>query len=159
MNANDFVELKVPAKAEYVGVVRLLISGVASRLGFPIDDIEDMKLAVAEACTNAILHAYQDEEGQIIVGCASYEDRLEIMVIDHGQSFDIEHLKHRLKPIDRNASIDQLKEGGLGLFLIETLMDEVQISNESGIVIVMTKYKRMDEVESDDKSFTTTPLR
>jgi serine/threonine-protein kinase RsbW len=158
MDANDFVELKVPAKAEYVGVVRLLISGVASRLGFSIDDIEDMKLAVAEACTNAILHAYQDkDEGQIIIGCATFEDRLEIMVIDHGQSFDIEHLQHRLKPIDRNTSIDQLKEGGLGLFLIETLMDEVQISNESGIVIVMTKYKRRDEVERDDQSFTTAP--
>jgi serine/threonine-protein kinase RsbW len=157
MSFNDFVELKVPAKAEYVGVVRLLISGVASRLGFSIDDIEDMKLAVAEACTNATLHAYKDEEGQILIGCASYEDRLEIMVIDHGQSFDVQHIQQKLKPISRNTSIEHLNEGGLGLFLIETLMDEVQISNESGIVIVMTKYKHRDEVEHDDHSFTTTP--
>lgn len=157
MSTQDFVEIKVPAKAEYVGVVRLLISGVASRLGFSFDDIEDMKLAVAEACTNAALHAYKDEEGQILIGCASYEDRLEIMVIDHGQSFDVEHIQQKVNPINRNTSIEQLNEGGLGLFLIETLMDDVQISNESGIMIVMTKYKRRDEVEQDDHSFTTTP--
>jgi len=159
MNKNDFVELKIPARAEYVGVVRLLISGVASRHGFPYDDIEDMKLAVAEACTNAITHAYKDGEGQIIVGCASYQDRLEIMVIDHGESFDIERIQEKIAPIDHNTSIEHLNEGGLGLFLIDTLMDKVEISNDSGIVIMMTKYNRRDGVESDDHSYTTTPLR
>jgi serine/threonine-protein kinase RsbW len=159
MQKNDFVEVKIPARAEYVGVVRLLISGVASRLGYHYDDIEDMKLAVAEACTNAITHAYKDTEGQIIVGCATHMDRLEIMVVDHGESFDIEHIQRHLNPIDRTQPIENLTEGGLGLFLIDTLMDKVEINNEAGIVIVMTKYKGRDEVETDDSSFTTAPLR
>jgi serine/threonine-protein kinase RsbW len=157
MNQQDFVELKFPAKPEYVGVARLLMSGVASRLGFAVDDIEDIKLAVAEACTNATLHAYQGEQGQIIITCTAFEDRIEIMVIDHGRSFDIEHIRYRMKPIDHRTPIEQLHEGGLGLFLIETLMDEVQIQNDDGIAISMVKYRRRDEVENDESSFKTTP--
>ncbi|WP_025026351.1 anti-sigma B factor RsbW [Caldalkalibacillus mannanilyticus] len=156
MKINDFVELKIPARAEYVGVVRLLISGVANRQGFSYDDIEDMKIAVAEACTNAITHAYKGHEGQIIVGCTVYSDRIEIMVVDHGESFNLEQIEGKKRPIDHHAPIEDLTEGGLGLFLIDTLMDKVEICNDSGIVIIMTKYKRRDEVERNDYSYTTT---
>src|SRR5690625_3327446 len=121
MMAKDFIELKIPAKAEFVGVSRLLISGKASRLHFTFEEIEDMKLAVAEACTNTVDHAYQGEDGQMIVGCSVYEDRLEIMVIDHGQSFNIEEVRQQLGPVDRQARVEDWNEGGLGLFLIETL--------------------------------------
>lgn len=154
--SQDFVELKIPAKPEYVGVVRLLLSGVASRLGFSVEDIEDIKLAVAEACTNAALHAYKGTEGKIFIGCTCFEDRLEIMVMDHGQSFDVEKIRRNLKPIDHHATIDSISEGGLGLFLIETLMDEVQITSDGGVVISMTKYNRRGGVESDEPSFKTT---
>ncbi|WP_202080808.1 anti-sigma B factor RsbW [Caldalkalibacillus salinus] len=157
MTHQDFVELKVPAKPEYVGVVRLFLSGVASRLGFTIDEVEDIKLAVAEACTNATLHAYKEDEGQMIITCTSYDDRLEVMVIDHGESFEIDRIRYRLKPIESHTNIESLHEGGLGLFLIETLMDEVHIQSEDGIAISMTKYKRRDEVESGESSFKTTP--
>ena len=53
----DVVELRVPCKAEWVALARLSVAAVASRLHFSIDEIEDIKLAVAEACTNAIQHA------------------------------------------------------------------------------------------------------
>jgi serine/threonine-protein kinase RsbW len=159
MQSSDYIELKIPAKPEFVGVVRLLISGVASRMGFSYDEIEDMKLAVAEACNNAATHAYKHQEGQMIIGCQSYEDRLEIIVIDHGDSFDISHVHQRVRPICREMSVEHLNEGGLGLFLIDTLMDKVEFSSDAGIMIMMTKYKQLDEVERDDQSFTTSPSR
>src|SRR5699024_10043379 len=49
MEAFDFMEMKVPAKADYVGVIRLSISGVASRMGFSYEAIEDLKVAISEA--------------------------------------------------------------------------------------------------------------
>lgn len=150
MSVQDFVELKIPAKPEYVGVIRLLMAGVASRLGFSADDIEDIKLAVAEACTNATLHAYQGEAGQIIITFTVFEDRIEISVMDYGNSFDIENIRQRMKPIESNTPIEQLKEGGFGLFLIETLMDEVRIQNDDGITISMIKYRRRDKVVKDE---------
>ena len=146
---SDFIEMKVPAKPEYVGVVRLTVSGIANRLGYTYDDIEDIKIAVAEACTNVVNHAYEDSDGQMTIGCGVYQDRLEIMVADRGQSFSIENLKDNLGPISSDKPISQLKEGGLGLFLIDTLMDKVEISNDTGVIIIMTKFLQRGEVEQN----------
>lgn len=146
---SDFIEMKVPAKPEYVGVVRLTISGIANRLGYCYDEIEDIKIAVAEACTNVVNHAYQEEDGQMTVGCGVYEDRLEIMVADRGKSFSVDNIKETLGPISTNKPISDLKEGGLGLFLIDTLMDKVEISNETGVIIAMTKFLQRGEVEQN----------
>ncbi len=146
---SDFLEMKVPAKPEYVGVVRLTISGIANRLGYSYDDIEDIKIAVAEACTNVVNHAYRDSDGQMTIGCGVYQDRLEIMVADRGKSFSIDDVKGSLGPVSADKPISQLKEGGLGLFLIDTLMDKVEISNAAGVIIVMTKFLQRGEVEQN----------
>lgn len=87
---SDFLEMKVPAKAEYVGVVRLTVSGIANRMGFSYDEIEDIKVAVAEACTNVVTHAYLEKSGYMIIGCRVFDHQLEIMVADSGQSFSYE---------------------------------------------------------------------
>ncbi|HET7579589.1 MAG TPA: anti-sigma B factor RsbW [Bacillales bacterium] len=146
---SDFTEMTVPAKAEYVGVVRLTASGVANRIGFTYDEIEDIKVAVSEACTNAVNHAYKDEtEGKVTVGFGVYEDRLEIMVVDRGRSFDFEKVRDKVGPFEGEVFVEQLNEGGLGLFLIETLMDKVEISGESGVIVLMTKYIQKDGVKS-----------
>ncbi|HET7522484.1 MAG TPA: anti-sigma B factor RsbW [Bacillales bacterium] len=147
--ASDFIEMTVPAKPEYVGVIRLTSSGVANRIGFSYDDIEDIKVAVSEACTNAVNHAYNnEEEGKITVGFGVYEDRLELMVVDRGKSFDLEKVHREVGPFEGDVSIEQMNEGGLGLFLIETLMDKVEISGESGVMVLMTKYVQKNGVES-----------
>jgi serine/threonine-protein kinase RsbW len=150
----DVIELTLPARVEYIGVVRLLISGIANRIGLSYDEIEDMKLAVAEACTNASLHAYKDDDqGSIHIRCTIYEDRIVIVVADSGTSFDMANLKEKRGPIDKNVDIEDLTEGGLGLYLIHTLMDEVEISEEAGVVVSMTKYLRRDEVAGDVDAF------
>lgn len=144
----DHIQMSIPAKPEYVGVVRLTVSGVANRLGFTYDDIEDMKIAVAEACTNVVSHAYQDE-GTMNVSFFLHDDRIEIIIADRGRSFDVEGLRDRLGPVDSNKPVGDLKEGGLGLFLINTLMDKVEINDESGVVLMMTKFLQGDEVEQN----------
>lgn len=150
----DHIQMSIPAKPEYVGVVRLTVSGIANRIGFSYDDIEDMKIAVAEACTNVVNHAYQDE-GTMNVSFFLYEDRMEIIIADRGQSFDVDTIRNNLGPIDSNKPIVDLQEGGLGLFLISTLMDKVEINDESGIVLMMTKFLRGDEVEHHVDRITT----
>ncbi|GKV54811.1 serine-protein kinase RsbW [Sporosarcina sp. NCCP-2222] len=151
MQPYDYIEIKIPAKAQYVGVARLMISGIASRLGFTYDDIEDLKIASSEAITNAVQHAYQDEEGEVVVGCALFEDRLEIMIADHGGSFDFEETKKHIGPYDESAEVEFLREGGLGLYLMETLMDEVKLHHEEGVTVFMTKYLGGERGEEDVK--------
>lgn len=149
METFDFIEMKVPAKAEYVGVVRLSVSGVANRMGYSYDDIEDLKVAVAEAVTNVVEHAYDEDAGEVTIGLGVYEDRLEIMVSDRGDSFNLKEVKKDIGPYQPNESIETLREGGFGLFLINTLMDKVQINNEYGVIVLMTKYLYESEVDID----------
>ncbi|MDN3018035.1 anti-sigma B factor RsbW [Paenibacillus sp. BSR1-1] len=137
----DYIEMKIPAKPDYVGVIRLTLSGIASRIGYTYEEIEDMKIAVSEACTNAVQHAYSMEEGgEVIIGFGIYPDKLEIMVADSGKSFNFIQTKNELGPYTESSTVEQLSEGGLGLFLIETLMDEVRVLEHSGVTVFMVKY-------------------
>ncbi|MUK89709.1 anti-sigma B factor RsbW [Ornithinibacillus sp. L9] len=157
MEAFDFIEMKVPAKEEYVGVVRLSISGIANRMGFTYEDIEDLKVAISEAVTNAVTHAYEaNEEGEVTIGFGIYESRLEVMVADHGGSFNLSEVKNGIGPYENNESIENLREGGFGLFLMQALMDKVEIKNDSGVIVLMTKYIDEIGVGFDDDHVSTT---
>ncbi|GGJ90926.1 serine-protein kinase RsbW [Lentibacillus kapialis] len=151
MEKFDFVEMKVPARAEYVGVVRLSISGIANRQGFAYEAIEDLKVAVSEAITNVVDHAYyQEGNGEVTIGFGVYDDRLEVMVSDHGDSFDLSEIKGGIGPYDGTESVESLSEGGFGLFLIDALMDKVEINNNYGVAVLMTKYLHEAEVGLGD---------
>jgi len=160
MEKFDFIQMKVPAKPEYVGVIRLTISGIASRMGFTYEDIEDLKVALSEAATNVVSHAYEHEEsGELSLGFGVYEDRLEVMVSDQGESFDFEEIKSRIGPVSEREEIKpiaEIREGGFGLFLINTLMDKVQINNKYGVIVLMTKYLDETEVEANEQVRTET---
>ncbi len=154
----DFVEIKVPAKALYVGVVRLTVSGIANRMGFSYDTIEDLKVAISEAATNVVDHAYDhDEIGELNLGFGIYKNKLEVMISDQGESFNLEDIKNRIGPVSEKEELSpasQLREGGFGLFLINTLMDKVEINNDYGVTILMTKY--LDETEVDENEHVAT---
>ncbi|MFQ3545172.1 anti-sigma B factor RsbW [Halobacillus rhizosphaerae] len=156
MEPFDFVEVKVPAKAEYVGVVRLSTSGIANRMGFSYEDIEDLKVAISEAITNAVKHAYkEDEDGEITIGFGLYDNRLEVMVADHGGSFNLGEIKQDIGPYQQNDDIAELREGGFGLFLIDALMDKVEINSKYGVIVLMTKYLHEAEVDQDGDQIST----
>lgn len=155
MEPFDFIEMKIPAKPEYVGVVRLSISGIANRMGFSYDAIEDLKVAISEATTNVVTHAYKKrEKGELTIGFGVYDDRLEIMVSDQGDSFNVEEVKNRTGPMGKCEEIKpiaQMREGGFGLFLMDALMDKVEINNDYGVLVLMTKYVDETGVETSDK--------
>ncbi|HAM81502.1 anti-sigma B factor RsbW [Ornithinibacillus bavariensis] len=141
MESFDFIEMRFPAKPEYVGVIRLSLSGIANRMGFTYEDIEDLKISISEAVTNVVNHAYRGEEqGEVTIGFGVYDNRLEIMVADRGGSFDLQDIKEDIGPQANEESIENLREGGFGLFLINALMDKVEIKNDSGVIVLMTKY-------------------
>jgi serine/threonine-protein kinase RsbW len=156
METLDFIEMKIPAKPEYVGVVRLSVAGIANRMGYSYEDIEDLKVAISEAITNAVTHAYHEiDDGEVTIGFGVYEDRLEIMVADHGGSFDIKEIKNDTGPYEESEAVEDLREGGFGLFLINALMDKVQINNDYGVIVLMTKYLVETEVDFDDDQIST----
>jgi serine/threonine-protein kinase RsbW len=111
--------LRIPCSPEYVSVARLTISAVASRMDFGIDDIDDLKLAVGEACANAIEHA---AEGDIDIVCTMEPEQLVLSVKDCGIGFD--------PSAPRPQAGEEPPVGGLGLILIQALMDDVQIHSD-----------------------------
>lgn len=149
MDKFDYIEVKFPAKPQYVSVIRLMVSGLATRVGFSYDEIEDMKIAVSEAVTNVVHHAYDvAEAGEIAMGCALFGDKIEIMIADYGNGFNFEEIKRNTGPYADNENVALLREGGLGLFLMETLMDEVRVTNEvAGVTVFMTKYVAREQVK------------
>jgi serine/threonine-protein kinase RsbW len=152
----DFIEMKIPSKPEYVSVVRLTLSGIASRMGYSYEDIEDLKIATSEAITNAVHHAYNENEGgEITIGFGLFNDHLQIMVSDSGRSFNLDKMKEDLGPYTSTTIVDEMNEGGLGLYLIETLMDDVEINNQSGVSVLMKKYLQRERVGSDEESIAT----
>jgi len=156
--AADIIELTLPARAEYIGVARLTVSGVANRMGFAYDEIEDIKVAVAEACTNAVRHAYPEgEAGAVYLQMLVHSDRLTVVVADRGSSFDLNGLAEKLVPIDPSRGVEELAAGGLGLFLIHSLMDQVEICADVGVVISMTKHLHRDGVACDAGQVQTEP--
>ncbi|MFT5171667.1 MAG: serine/threonine-protein kinase RsbW, partial [Candidatus Marinamargulisbacteria bacterium] len=110
------LKMNIPCTSEFVGVVRLAVSGVASRMQFSIEEIEDIKISVSEACTNSVQHAYAEtnSDNSISVTCALHPEHLEIIVEDKGKGFNIDEMKTKGKP-----QIDEDKIGlGLGLTFI-----------------------------------------
>lgn len=127
------IELSIPNKAEFVSVVRLTLVAIANRVGFNIEEIEDMKVAIAEACTNAITHGRNTPSESIDITFVLKEKGLEIQVKDRGKGCEVEKIK--------NPEIEELNENGLGIFIIKSLMDNVVIDSEpdQGMTIIMTK--------------------
>ena len=127
----EITEFHIPSRPEYVSIARLAISGIANRMSFDYDAIEDIKLSVSEACTNIVKHAYKKEHpsSNIIIQCAVYPHKLDIIVKDTGQGFQPD----RIKPYKKGSSTIQA-DGSLrlGLFLIKNLMDKVEISSQKG---------------------------
>lgn len=130
--ASEVVELRVPCRAEWVALVRLATAAVANRLRFSIEDIEDVKLAVAEACTAVIQHPAHGEF--IHVMCDVLPGALHVRVRDAGRHAGA-------APPVRALDFEEARVAGLGVFLIRTLMDEVSydVHPDSGIDLRMVK--------------------
>jgi serine/threonine-protein kinase RsbW len=115
------VRLRIPAKAEYVLLGRLALSGITRMR--PVDDetLNDLKLAVTEACTNSVRHAYAENGGTVDIVYELHDDRLVVEVSDDGGGFVLEELEES----------GELTEGGLGIAIIRALVDEFEVGERA----------------------------
>ena len=140
------VDFSIPCMSDYVSVVRLAISGIATRMSFSIEDIEDIKIAVSEACTNAIQYAFDEPKTERVnIQCNLFKEKLQIIIKDTGKGFQPDELDRT--PINER-SLDEIDEKtprlGLGLTFIKSLMDETIIESApgKGTCITMAKIVR-----------------
>ena len=123
MTVDGAVRLTIPAKAEYITLGRLALTGLSRLRALPQETIADLKLALTEACSNSVRHAYPDGDGTVHIVYELQADRLVIEVADDGAGFD---------PGDKAAGSGDLVEGGLGIAIIRSLADELEIEAGEG---------------------------
>jgi serine/threonine-protein kinase RsbW len=141
------VRLTIPANAEYLHIVRLTLFGIANKVGFSFEQIEDMKLAVGEACNNVVLHAYKEGQSGILeLNFEMVERGLSIHIKDEGESFDFAKIAQNARS-HHDKSLGETSVGGLGIFLMHALMDNVQVISEQGTEVILTKQlSRKEEI-------------
>lgn len=130
------VEVKIPSKPEFVGVARLAILGVASRMQFSYDEVEDIRLAVGEACATAVERAIRADktDTDITIRSEISGGKLTIEVKDEAG--------HPPQPSEAAESPAELDEQSLGALLMELLVDEFKVEStpEGGTLVTMVKH-------------------
>lgn len=118
------VRLTIPARAEYITLCRLALTGIGRLRELSDEVLADLKLALTEAASNSVRHAYGNADvGVVEISYELFPDRLVIEVIDEGEGFDP-------AAVEENAG--ELSEGGLGIAIIRAIADEVEIGTKPG---------------------------
>jgi len=119
---NELIKLDIPAKAEYVVLGRLALAGILRDRGYTADAVADLKLALTEACSNCIRHAYDGNSGQVHLRFTVRDDRVVLEVRDDGSGFS---------------------EDGMGISIIRSVVDEFHLDRpaEGGTTLVLTKLR------------------
>jgi serine/threonine-protein kinase RsbW len=112
------VRLTIPARPEYITLCRLALTGIGRLRELSDELLADLKLALTEAASNSVRHAYGGEVGVVEISYELLPDRLVIEVTDDGGGFD---------PLEPVGAPDDLSEGGLGIAIIRAIADEVEI--------------------------------
>jgi serine/threonine-protein kinase RsbW len=129
------ISLTFPAKADYLLLSRLALAGLSRTQPFEPEILADLKLAVTEACGNAVRHAYPDDEGRVAVTFVLDRDRLEIVVEDRGSGLEV--------PESPEWAMPEEPESGMGMAIIRAVVDELEVESGTdgrGTVVRMTKY-------------------
>ncbi len=128
-----------PAKFEYLDEIREFVGEVARRAGFSDKEIYSIQLAADEAASNIIEHAYDGSTwGKLECRCGMQRDRLVITMRDEGKPFDLS----KVKEPDLKADLSTRQIGGLGVYLMRRLMDEVHYESGPGKGNLLTMIKR-----------------
>jgi serine/threonine-protein kinase RsbW len=127
------------AKFEYLDEIREFVGAIARDGGFSDKDVYNIQLATDEAASNIIEHAYEKiRDGVLELSCGVRDEMITVVLVDHGESFDPSEI-----PLpDLKADLSERKIGGLGIFLMRKLMDEVHYEAKPNKSNVLTMIKR-----------------
>jgi len=134
------VKSKFSADFANLAPIRAFVGEAAERAGLSGKDVYAVQLAADEACSNVIEHAYEGiPDGEIELVCDAQAGQVTVVIHDHGKIFDITNVR----PPNLGRNLGEREIGGLGVFLIHRLMDEIRFesSRESGNTLTMIKRK------------------
>ena len=147
-NQNNEMKLEFLSKSTNEAFARITVAAFAAQLDPTIEELADIKTAVSEAVTNAIIHGYEEKKGIVKVRCQIINDELTIEISDNGQG--IENIELAKQPL--YTTKPNLERSGMGFTIMESFMDEVEIESIVGMGTKVTMKKRIkSNNETEDK--------
>ncbi|HOB20705.1 MAG TPA: anti-sigma F factor [Candidatus Atribacteria bacterium] len=146
MELRNEMRLEFLSKSQNESFARAAVAAFAAQLDPTLEEIADIKTAVSEAVTNAIIHGYESPDKYVQVITKIYDGTVVIEVIDHGKG--IEDVELARQPL--YTTKPELERSGMGFTVMETFMDEVEVTSApgQGTRVRMVKHIRSNSGET-----------
>ena len=144
-NVKNEMNLEFLSKSVNEAFARISIAAFVSQLDPTIEEIADIKTAVSEAVTNAIIHAYADSEGIVKINAKIIDEEIHIEIVDYGMG--IENVEEAKEPLFTTKG--NLERSGMGFTIMENFMDKLKVES---IVGVGTKITMIKEIKKENKN-------
>ncbi|HHU78710.1 MAG: anti-sigma F factor [Caldicoprobacterales bacterium] len=147
MKIKNEMKLEFLSRSQNEAFARAAVAAFAAQLDPTLEEIADIKTAVSEAVTNAIIHGYDNPNEYVRITTRIYDNCVEIEVLDHGKG--IEDIELARQPL--YTSKPELERSGMGFTVMESFMDEVEVSSApgQGTKVRMIKYIQADASETE----------
>lgn len=126
-NTNE-MQIVFDSRSSNESFARVSVAAFLTSLNPTVEEVADVKTAVSEAVTNAIIHGYENEVHKIIIQCKTEEDTFYLEVIDHGKG--IENVEKAMEPLFTTKP--ELERSGMGFSFMEAFMDKLEVYSEPG---------------------------
>lgn len=136
------IKLEFLSKSSNEAFARIVAAAFVSQLDPTLEELADIKTAVSEAVTNAIIHGYENRQGTIRMNCKLFADSVEIEVIDEGRG--IEDIELARQPL--YTSRPEMERSGMGFTVMESFMDNVNVISELGKGTTVVLFKTFKSV-------------
>ena len=146
MMEKNYMKLEFLSKSSNESFARVVVAAFASQLDPTIEELSDIKTAVSEAVTNAIIHGYEYNEGIVIIEGIIEKNRVEIIVKDKGKGID--DVDRAMEPF--YTSRPELERSGMGFTVMETFMDDLSVESHPGYGTVVKMVKVFKSVSIEE---------
>lgn len=138
MESCNHMQVSFDAKSVNEGLARMVVTAFMTEMNPTLEEIADVKTAVSEAVTNAIIHGYEDEDELVELSCERSGQQLMVTVEDHGAG--IANVQEAMQPF--YTSKPQMERSGMGFSFMEAFMDKIEVRSDlgKGTKVVMWKY-------------------
>lgn len=138
MARRNRMSMTFDSRSENVGIARVAAAAFSAQIEFTLPEIEEIKVAISEAVSNAVIHGYSDHEGQIELVMELYENYLQYTVSDRGKGIaDVEQAR-------QPAWSTEPERMGLGFVFMESFMDEIEVTSSLGEGTTVRMVKKFD---------------
>lgn len=141
------MRIEFDARSVNEGFARVTVAAFLTQLDPTLDEIADVKTAVSEAVTNAIIHGYESGEGKVHLACSLEGNTAVITVRDNG--IGMEDIKKALEPF--YTTKPELERSGMGFAFMEAFMDDMQVESAPGVGTTVTMVKKIGAGEEENQ--------